>query len=320
MDIVCCDFLYSLFVSAAINYKKDSLLRPFPALFLKEDNEKDFDALIEAARRLPPLHQIDWKNTDHINPQSILLLKWVINPKSFHLTLADRREFSNFVRLVDDTSAPSEPDFLFEVVYGDKENERFMKQAEGHDIIHAYHGSKCENFHSILYHGLRNNLNKVAFFGEGIYLSSDFKVSILYSPASTGWTNSLFGDSLSCLALCEAIDHPDVKCSKTEDASKPTLRSRSSRSHIKGSEGGEIPEKYFIVRNDELVRVKYVAVYAPKADKKFIASILAGTPTFFSRHRFLILMLLYVGALFLIGFFNSSVFNTWWRSRIQHDD
>lgn len=49
-------------------------------------------------------------------------------------------------------------------------------------------------------------------FGEGTYLTSDLSMAVLYSPHSSGWRESLLGPLLSCVALCEVIDHPDVKC------------------------------------------------------------------------------------------------------------
>lgn len=49
-------------------------------------------------------------------------------------------------------------------------------------------------------------------FGEGTYLTSDLSMAVLYSPHSSGWRESILGPLLSCVALCEVIDHPDVKC------------------------------------------------------------------------------------------------------------
>ncbi|CAK8676713.1 unnamed protein product [Clavelina lepadiformis] len=192
-----------------------------------------------------------------------------------------------------------EPDFVFEVVYSKPEEVRFEQIRNDRDLLYAYHGSKTENFHSILRTGLRNNLNKVSLFGEGIYLSRDMRVCMNYSPISAGWQNSLLGTSLSCIAVCEIIDHPDVKCSvkrslqnlhseelrqrrrSTNLATEAqgadddthevkTLKTEKRRSYIKGSEGGQIPEKYYVVRNDDHVRVKYLIVHAPYADKTFI--------------------------------------------------
>lgn len=53
---------------------------------------------------------------------------------------------------------------------------------------------------------------QTSVFGEGTYLTSDLSMALLYSPHSSGWRESLLGPLLSCVALCEVIDHPDVKC------------------------------------------------------------------------------------------------------------
>lgn len=51
-----------------------------------------------------------------------------------------------------------------------------------------------------------------ALFGKGIYLSSEISVSLPYSPTGHGWGKSVVGTQLSCIAVCELVDHPDVKC------------------------------------------------------------------------------------------------------------
>lgn len=33
-----------------------------------------------------------------------------------------------------------------------------------------------------------------------------------YSPKAKAWQRSSVGESLSCVAVCQIIDHPDVKC------------------------------------------------------------------------------------------------------------
>lgn len=47
-DPVAADLRCSLFVAAAQNYKRDSLLRPFPAKYLSGEN-KDFDELVRTS-------------------------------------------------------------------------------------------------------------------------------------------------------------------------------------------------------------------------------------------------------------------------------
>jgi len=38
----------------------------------------------------------------------------------------------------------------------------------------------------------------------------------------------------------------------------------SSRARIAGSVGGDVPEKYYVVQNNDMVRVKYILVYTSK--------------------------------------------------------
>lgn len=54
-----------------------------------------------------------------------------------------------------------------------------------------------------------------SLFGKGIYLSSELGVSLPYSPVGYGWGGSVLGSDMSCVALCEVINHPDVKIGDT---------------------------------------------------------------------------------------------------------
>lgn len=58
-------------------------------------------------------------------------------------------------------SAPV-PDFLFELEYCDQMNARFEKMREDKSVFYAFHGSRLENFHSIIHNGLHCHLNKVS--------------------------------------------------------------------------------------------------------------------------------------------------------------
>lgn len=120
-----------------------------------------------------------------------------------------------------------------EVVHNEKSRseQKFRALGEEHGTKFAYHGSRLDNFYSILIHGLQISLNKVnlsffpigpgdpdffacfqtAAFGPGVYLSSELNISLSYSPAGYGWGGSHFGNRLSVVALSEMVDHPDVK-------------------------------------------------------------------------------------------------------------
>ena len=41
-----------------------------------------------------------------------------------------------------------------------------------------------------------------------------------------------------------------------------------SRARAPGSMGGDVPEKYYVVRNTDMIRVKYLLVYASKSPAK----------------------------------------------------
>jgi len=61
---------------------------------------------------------------------------------------------------------------------------------------------------------------QTSVFGEGTYLSGELSVSMLYSPNGAGWDHSELGNMLSCVAVCEMIDDPSVKC---QDKRKSTV-------------------------------------------------------------------------------------------------
>ena len=58
------------------------------------------------------------------------------------------------------TSVP-QPNYIFEVIYEGTTEDKFCEKKSGHDLIYAFHGSRTENFHSILHCGLQGHMNKV---------------------------------------------------------------------------------------------------------------------------------------------------------------
>ncbi|XP_031755108.1 protein mono-ADP-ribosyltransferase PARP16 isoform X2 [Xenopus tropicalis] len=234
-DLLSADLKCSLFVAALKSYKRDSVLRPFPALYTS-DQYKDFEALIADSSALPGLHEIiqDKNNRD----QKLLnLLSWILSEKLFTIRSVQK--------------------------------------------------------------------DKTSFFGEGTYLTSDLGLALLYSPHGQGWTRSILGPVLSCVAMCEMIDHPDVKCqAKKKDSSEIDRK----RARAQNSEGGDVPQKYFVVTNNQLLRVKYLMVYSQEQPRRR-----SRQPTWFSKHRFAIMMTLYLFILILIGLSSSKGFIYHWN-------
>ncbi|XP_037689611.1 protein mono-ADP-ribosyltransferase PARP16 isoform X3 [Choloepus didactylus] len=285
-DVLAADLRCSLFASALQSYKRDSVLRPFPASYARHDC-KDFETLLADASLLPNLKELLQSSGDR-----------------------DRRVWDLFEKIQKLTGAPHTPvpvpDFLFEIEYSNPANAKFYETKGERDLIYAFHGSRLENFHSIIHNGLHCHLNKTSLFGEGTYLTSDLSLALIYSPHGHGWQRSLLGPILSCVAVCEVIDHPDVKCQTKKKDSKEIDRRRA---RIKHSEGGDIPPKYFVVTNNQLLRVKYLLVYSQKQPKSRASSQLS----WFSSHWFTVMISLYLLLLLIVSVISSSTFQHFWN-------
>ncbi|XP_029420855.1 protein mono-ADP-ribosyltransferase PARP16 isoform X2 [Nannospalax galili] len=234
-DMLAADLRCSLFASALQSYKRDSVLRPFPASYARHDC-KDFEALLADAGRLPNLKELLQANGD-TDKQAWDLVSWILSSKVLTIHSAGKAETS--------------------------------------------------------------------LFGEGTYLTSDLSLALIYSPHGHGWQHSLLGPILSCVAVCEVIDHPDVKCQTKKKDSKEIDRSRA---RIKHSEGGDIPPKYFVVTNNQLLRVKYLLVYSQKQPKRVSSQL-----SWLSSHWFMVMMSLYLLLLLIVSVTNSSTFHHFWN-------
>uniref|UniRef100_UPI00398EA4F1 protein mono-ADP-ribosyltransferase PARP16 isoform X2 n=1 Tax=Pristiophorus japonicus TaxID=55135 RepID=UPI00398EA4F1 len=258
------DLKCSLFLSALQSYRRDSVLRPFPAAYFTGDS-KDFDALLADAQNLPNLKQLLHSGkTPH--KRILELLSWVCLSKNLTIKSLGKEGYEEIQELIGFTTpSAATPDFLFEIVYCDQMNAKFEETKGDRGLIYAFHGSRLENFYSIIHSGLQCQLNKTSLFGEGIYLTSDLSLALLYSPHGNGWHQSILGPVLSCVAVCEIIDHPDVKCQvKGKDAGGIDRK----RARVKNSEGGDVPQKYFVVTNNQLLRVKYLLIYSEKLHRR----------------------------------------------------
>ncbi|XP_029399656.1 protein mono-ADP-ribosyltransferase PARP16 isoform X2 [Mus pahari] len=303
-DVLAADLRCSLFASALQSYKRDSVLRPFPASYARHDC-KDFEALLADTGRLPNLKELLQSSRD-TDKQAWDLVSWILSSKILTIHSAKKAEFEKIQQLTGAPHTPvPTPDFLFEIEYFDPANARFYEAKGERDLIYAFHGSRLENFHSIIHNGLHCHLNKTSLFGEGTYLTSDLSLALIYSPHGHGWQHSLLGPILSCVAVCEVIDHPDVKCQIKKKDSKEIDRSRA---RIKHSEGGDIPPKYFVVTNNQLVRVKYLLVYSQKQPKRASSQL-----SWLSSHWFMVMMSLYLLLLLIVSVTNSSVFHHFWN-------
>lgn len=53
------------------------------------------------------------------------------------------------------------PSYIFEVVQNQAREDKFQELIDGRNTFYAYHGSRFDNFYSILHNGLNSHLNKV---------------------------------------------------------------------------------------------------------------------------------------------------------------
>ena len=83
------------------------------------------------------------------------------------------------------------PDLVFKIEWPKGKEKRFEESCSTTGGVNsisrtsklAFHGSKPENFYSILQHGLVNCLNKRDLFGSGTYLSTEIDVALSFAPA-----------------------------------------------------------------------------------------------------------------------------------------
>ncbi|NXS91837.1 PAR16 polymerase, partial [Jacana jacana] len=311
----------SLFAAALQSYKRDSALRPFPSRYAGGDS-KDFEGLLADTNALPSLKEL-LESVPNTEKRTWDLFSWILSSKVFMIQSTKKQEaiiylqqptrvflpLFKYEKIQELTgmsgAAVPVPDYLFEVVYSDEMNTKFVETKGERDLIYAFHGSRLENFHSILHNGLHCHLNRRSLFGEGTYLTSDLSLALLYSPHSLGWQRSALGSILSCVAVCEIIDHPDVKCQVKKKDSEEIDRKRA---RVKNSEGGDVPQKYFVVTNNQLLRVKYLLVYSQKQHRRP-----SRQSSWFYTHRFGLMMLLYLLLLIVIGASKSPTFVYYWH-------
>ncbi|KAL1463377.1 hypothetical protein WDU94_015132 [Cyamophila willieti] len=257
-----CDIKWSIFVSACHSYRVSSCLHPFPPMFIKE-GQKDNSAVLECIEQMPLLSSVLHNHNAHSPPPPnklhplIHLLHWLLVEQSPFLNEVPRTLYDSVLNLVSSQStSTAKPDFIFQVQYSPHSSiEMNWSKMNQMKTLHAFHGSRLENFHSIMHFGLQQHFNKNSLFGQGIYLSSELGICLIYSPYSAGWGGSCIGSELSVIALCSIVDDPDqVKCQEDSGENK-------SRALAKDSLGGEVPHKYYVVQNSVLVKVQYLLIY-----------------------------------------------------------
>ncbi|CAO1407330.1 unnamed protein product [Diamesa serratosioi] len=296
-DLQACDLKCSIFVSAAKSFKRDFLMVPFPSSYLGTTNVKDFDKLINDITKLPALADILANET--ILPDEVVnLLHYILTFPKFQIESTPKSKYSEVLALSPNTTKIPIPTKIFKIKYSDdsgaeKKFQQLLKDY-GTETKYAYHGTKFLNFYSILNFGLQQHLNKTGLFGEGLYFSNELQVSLMFSPFVVAWAKSTFGEMLSAVAICEYI----------ADEKYVNIRNENSKN-------SDIPISYVLIKNNEIVRVRYLLIYSQSKLSQKIKEIpnqeRKGVIAWCKKNPLIISSVIYVGCLFLVGISNHRV-------------
>ncbi|XP_057829849.2 uncharacterized protein LOC131040907 isoform X2 [Cryptomeria japonica] len=266
-----------------------SVCTPFPvSLFHTADgNDKDYQAAEEAVQNFPKLDLISSScipsdvtyvgTSNYVNPiqgmplESLNLLYWLLHPRyQLELVQNPAEELSIILPSklqrgyqANEFNVASSPDHIMRVQKGTKNEEDLKTEFETIKLsfgsMFAFHGTSAENLHSILRCGLLNLSNTTlqrngAIFGEGTYLSTDINVALSFSKAQEGWKDSCFGKKLQYVLLCEIAKGEKVFYT---DKSGQSLRKVNDSSYSGPAHGS-----YIVVQNSDLIKIRYVYVYA----------------------------------------------------------
>jgi len=310
-DILACDVQMSLFVGAARSYRYDSILSPFPPPFIIPPATKDIQGIQDALLTIPPLNCLKWQlqqGSCKLSLNQLELLVWIFEGGPSKLTLKSvpkEERLAVLERVGSSHKGHSPPAHLLQV--STTATPRWETRCLNESTFYAYHGSRLDNWFSILHAGLQQHRTKTALFGEGIYLSSELGVSLNYSRCGVGWESSVLGRSISCMSVAQIINHPSVKIHH-EDA---------SRGRVAGSEGGSLPESYILVRDNQLLHNRYLLVYSNESGS---AGSKPSVPRnrlsqWVSSHRLLLLLACYGLLLLGVGLSNSVWIRRWLRKQ-----
>lgn len=293
-DLLAADSRWTLFVAAALSYRYDSQLRPLPPKYVI-NGTFDIDYLVSTINDTPALGlilgTINEGNYDELDVDVVELLHWVlISEKDTTLRTIKESEFDLVLSKVPQVQSVARPTHIFEVCPSpnSKAESKFAKLQEGYTTNFAFHGSKLDSFNSILNHGLQQHMCKNALFGEGIYLSSELSVSLNFSPNGAAWGASKCGPILSCVAICEYIEHPEhLQC------------------HVKTDKKSKVPEKYFVITNNEIVRVRYLLFFGNRSSTSNLLATKNMAISWMSKNKYFLTICCYTLLLASIGIANS---------------
>jgi len=256
---------------------------------------------------------LDGRRNLDLSLKQLKLLSWIFDGGSLQLSLRSMKvsEDVDILRNMGIILKPThvKPSLILEVSKHDTES--WKRRFKSEDTFYGFHGSRLDNWFSILNNGLQQHRSVTSKFGEGIYLSSDLTLSLNYSTRGLSWEKSLLGPSISCVAINQVVNHPSVKIH-----SDCPVRGR-----VEDSEGGNIPEHHILVRDNQLTHTRFLMVYCGNGLKGNDISITSISPvtnksivkknlviSWISSNKMLVIIICYAVLLMIIGLTNSRWF------------
>ncbi|XP_073957915.1 poly(ADP-ribose) polymerase 16 [Choristoneura fumiferana] len=331
-DFKAADIKWSMFVSAAFSFRYESCLRPFPPAFMK-NGIKDMDELLSVITDVPALdlvlqHLDNLENLSAYSDIIDLLFYVLVRLKEPCLKALPLETHDAILSCVRCSQATPKPQYIFQVAssYKSHSEMKWKELAKNHHVFYAYHGNRLENFYTILNFGLQQHLNKNTMVGNGVYLSSELAVSLPYSHGGFGWGASCIGGHLSCVALCEVIDAPDGinyhRPIVPNEGFSGDSAHEDDKKKVKAEE--HLPTSHYIVTNCDLVRVRYILVYAKQpASMRFPTTSVnrnGGLCQWLSRHKLFSILLGYGLMLATIGFANNQPMHYYYKILLKKLD
>jgi len=155
-DLLALDLRLSLLVGATQSFKYESLLKPVPAAFRKEDGEIDIQKLRNTLEELPEIPP----KTEQLDDVFIQLLTstcFNVNHNLKSISISDLQK-----AVVGQIELTLNPHWVFQIDYSPARKVAWEKIKSSRPTFFAFHGSRLENFHAILNLGLHQHLNKVS--------------------------------------------------------------------------------------------------------------------------------------------------------------
>ncbi|PZC79155.1 protein mono-ADP-ribosyltransferase PARP16 [Helicoverpa armigera] len=330
-DFKAADIKWSLFVAAAFSFRYESCLRPFPPAFLK-NGVKDMDELLSVITDVPALdlvlQQLDnLDNLSNISDIIDLLFYVLVRLKEPALKTVPAEVHETVLANAHSTLSAPKPQYIFQVASSCKSTAetKWKELAKNHHIFYAYHGNRLENFYTILNFGLQQHLNKNTLLGNGVYLSPELNISLPYSHGGFGWGASCIGGHLSCIAMCEVIDAPEGINYQKPVSNEGDGIYEDEKSKLLTEQGCDGQMTQYIVTNCDLVRVRYMLVYAKQpASMRFptanVNRNVGGLRQWLARHKLFSILLGYGLMLATIGFANNQPIHYYYKILLKKLD